>query len=285
MPASLPFSPSLSPAVLEHRRHCEEYTAAVVELCRYDPAARRALRQGRGRPLEDCAVMHRYLARHTAGQRSRRVHYTLASLIAAVDPLDDIRAAWPAPPPGSRPQTSPHPDAAPSSPAQLPAPTVAQQASRSVPASRAHQSPAPAPAGGAEQGHNPTTPRDNQDNRDGRGAGPGTRSGTAEDRWSTAGWRARPNLGAALASAVHRSGFHAEHTGDLLHVLLKVGEDQLQRRLPSVMGRLLRAGAVPDWPVLLDDLIEYRFRPARVALRWQDGFYLTTPDSQPGDLR
>lgn len=263
-------APPTSPAALQHRRHCEDFTAAVAELCRNDPAARRALRQGRGRPVEDCAPLHRYLARRTAAQRSRRVHYTVASLIAGVDPLDEIRAAWPAPP---RPLAGQHPEPAPPTPSPASEPDAAPADSAPM-SGVGRQADGEDAAGGQGQPGHPGS---------GEGTAAGPEGGTGEDSLATARWRARPNLGGSLARAVHQAGFHAERTGDLLHVLLKVGEDQLQRRLPPVVGRLLRAGVVPDWPVLLDDLIEYRFQPARVALRWQDGFYLTAPDPRHGD--
>lgn len=220
------------PTAIESRRQYEEFTTDITELCQQDPAARRALRQGRGRPVEQCGPMTRYLARRTAGHGSRRAHYTVAGLIAAIDPLDEIRATL-------RP---PHED-------QIDDP------GRELPA-------AGTPTAPATTGSDPAAPT----------------AGGDQDPLSTRLWRARPNLGTTLAHAVNRAGFHAEHTSDLLHVLLKVGDDQMQRRLPSTVARLLRAGLTPHWPVLLDDLIEYRFQPDRVALRWQDGFYLTTPE-------
>lgn len=219
------------PTVIESRRHYEDFTAGIEQLCRRDPAARRALRQGRGKSVEECGAMTRYLARRTAGHGSRRAHYTVASMIAGIDPLDEIRA-------GLRP----------------PAPDLPEHL------------PAPAATAGPDEADAPA-PRD---------AAPDA-ADEDPDRFSTLQWRAQPNLGVTLARAVTRAGFHAERTGDLLHVLLKVGDDQLQRRLPSTVTRLLRAGLTPHWAVLLDDLIEYRFQPSRVALRWQDGFYLTTP--------
>jgi hypothetical protein len=229
------------PTVIEARRHYEEFTADIEQLCRNDPAARRALRQGRGRPVEQCAPMTRYLARRTAGHGSRRAHYTVAGLIAVIDPLEEVRASL-------RPPQADQPDR-PAGAADEPAATDTARPG--------------APAAPPAAGKDPAAPAAGEDQ---------------DERWSTRAWRARPNLGTTLAHAVNRAGFHAEHTGDLLHVLLKVGDDQMQRRLPSTVTRLLQAGLTPHWPVLLDDLIEYRFQAARVALRWQDGFYLTTPD-------
>jgi hypothetical protein len=224
------------PTAYDNRRHCQDYCTTIAELCGKDPAARRALRHGRGRPLEDCAPMHRYLTVRTAGHPARRAHYTLASLIAAVDPLDALRTPPPPPAPAEHQAGTPR--------------------GQQTPGTHPPPAPAQAQAGGGE-------------------AGTG-QSGEDLDPYDTRQWRARPNLGATLARAVHQAGFHPERTGDLLHVLLKVGEDQMQRRLPSLVSRLLKAGLTPNWPVLLDDLADYRFHPARVALRWQDDFYLAT---------
>lgn len=223
------------PTAYDNRRFYQDYCTGIADLCGKDPAARRALRDGRGRPPEEYRLNGRYLTRRTGGHPARRTLYTVAGLIAIADPLEALRN--PPPPPAPAPSTEP--------PERAPHP--------------AHQTTgadlAPAQAGTGPAGTGQTTNPDPFDIRQ---------------------WRARPNLGVTLAHAVHRAGFHPDRTDDLLHVLLKVGEDQLHRRLPSLTARLLRAGLTPDWPVLLDDLVDYRFHPERVALRWQDGFYLTT---------
>lgn len=217
------------PTAYDKRRFYQEYCTDIADLCSKVPAARRVLREGRGRPLEEYRLNGRYLARRTAGRPARRTLYTLASLIALVDPLEALRTP-PHPPDPAAPSTQ-HPGV---TPHPHPAPTHAE----AEPAS----------------------------------TGQSTDLGPYDIRQ----WQARPNLGTTLARAVQQAGFHPERTDDLLNVLLKVGEDQLQRRLPSLVKRLLKAGFAPDWPVLLDDLVEYRFHPARVALRWQDDFYLAT---------
>ncbi|MEV6013260.1 type I-E CRISPR-associated protein Cse2/CasB [Streptomyces sp. NPDC051976] len=61
---------------------------------------RRDLRDGRGRPVDECKRMHRYLSVRTAGHGHRRVHYTVACLIAFADPLEAERdRPTPLPPP------------------------------------------------------------------------------------------------------------------------------------------------------------------------------------------
>ncbi|SDN73445.1 type I-E CRISPR-associated protein Cse2/CasB [Streptomyces wuyuanensis] len=88
-------------------------------------------------------------------------------------------------------------------------------------------------------------------------------------------WFRRPNLGTALAAAVLDAGWGEDRTADRLHVMTRVGEDQLHRRLPTLIRRLLSDGLTPDWGVLLHDLIQRSYRPDTVGLRWRDAFYLT----------
>lgn len=84
-------------STIDYRRHCEYFTAQVAGLCE-DPGVRRDLREGRGRPVDECRRMHRYLSVRTAGHGHRRVHYTVAGLIALADPLEAERDR-PTPPP------------------------------------------------------------------------------------------------------------------------------------------------------------------------------------------
>lgn len=240
------------PTLAEHRRHYEDYTTAVKDLCT-DRGVRRILRDGRGLPVEDCPrLMHRHLTRATAGHGSRRAHYTVAALMALADPLSDVRAAWRNPGSGTpEPPDMPGPAGA-----AGPAPVLAAAVPAAVQAGPSRNPAADIPAGTAEAGH---------------------------ERYRTAVWRRRPNLGVTLADAVNRTGFHPDRTDAHLHLLLKVGDDQLHRRLPSLIRRVLGEGLAPDWPVLLEDLAQYRFDRNRVALRWQDGFYLSlrpTPKDQ-----
>jgi CRISPR system Cascade subunit CasA len=92
-----------------------------------------------------------------------------------------------------------------------------------------------------------------------------------------AAWFARPNLGATLATAVHRAGHGLERTESLLHVLTRLSDDQLHRRLPAPVTRLLKDGITPDWGVLLHDLVQRPYRRDQVGLRWRDAFYLAAP--------
>ncbi|MCW1100338.1 type I-E CRISPR-associated protein Cse2/CasB, partial [Streptomyces sp. RS2] len=93
-----------------------------------------------------------------------------------------------------------------------------------------------------------------------------------------AAWYARPNLGATLATAVRRAGHQAERTESLLHVLTRLSDDQLHRRLPAPVTRLLQDGITPDWAVLLNDLVQRPYHRDKVGLRWRDAFYLATPE-------
>lgn len=103
----------------------------------------------------------------------------------------------------------------------------------------------------------------------------------ALDAYQSGVWRRRPNLGATLALAVRRGGWSETRTEDLLRVLVRVGEDQLHRRLPALAERLVRDGFTPDWPVLLDDLARRPFDRNEVATAWQDSFYLALPPARP----
>ncbi|MGJ3558113.1 type I-E CRISPR-associated protein Cse2/CasB [Streptomyces sp. INA 01156] len=89
---------------------------------------------------------------------------------------------------------------------------------------------------------------------------------------------ARPNLGATLATAVRKAGHGAERTEDLLSVLTRLSDDQLHRRLPAPVTRLLKEGITPDWGVLLHDLVQRPHQRDQVGLRWRDAFYLATPE-------
>jgi CRISPR system Cascade subunit CasA len=93
-----------------------------------------------------------------------------------------------------------------------------------------------------------------------------------------AAWFTRPNLGATLAAAVHRAGHGPERTESLLHVLTRLSDDQLHRRLPAPVTRLLKDGITPDWAVLLNDLVQRPYRRDQVGLRWRDAYYLAAPE-------
>ncbi|SCK54142.1 CRISPR-associated protein Cse2 (CRISPR_cse2) [Streptomyces sp. ScaeMP-e48] len=91
-------------------------------------------------------------------------------------------------------------------------------------------------------------------------------------------WFARPNLGATLAAAVRTAGHSAGRTEDTLSVLTRLSDDQLHRRLPSTVTRLLKDNVTPDWGVLLYDLVQRPYQRDQVGLRWRDAFYLATPE-------
>ncbi|MFD5453527.1 type I-E CRISPR-associated protein Cse2/CasB [Streptomyces olivaceus] len=209
------------PTAAEHRASCDQFVAHIHHLCA-EPGVRVRLSRGRGRPVEECAPMDRYLSRRTAHRSQRRAYYTVASLIAMAGPQSHT--------PGVRPDTGT--DSIPHGP---------QDGS---------EGPLVAPA---EPASSPAEP-------------------------DPAAWFARPNLGATLATAVRRAGHGAERTESLLHVLTRLSDDQLHRRLPAPVTRLLKDDITPDWAVLLNDLVQRPYRRDKVGLRWRDAFYLATPE-------
>lgn len=230
------------PTAAERRHHYQDFTTEVLKLCT-DPGVRRDLKDGRGRPVQECLRMHRYLTVRTAGHGQRHAHYTVASLIALADPLETLRARLTPAPRQTAGELTPQPSpAAPRLPAADPGGTPAALA-RTVAGS-----PPDAPVPGQPD----------------------------PDPCTAAAWRKRPNLGVTMARAVRRADFNEDRTDDLLHVIVRVGDDHLhQHLLPSLTDRLLRAGLAWDWPVLLDDLAVRVFDPDQVATRWLDAFYLT----------
>ena len=209
------------PTAAEHRASCDAFVAHVHLLCA-EPGVRARLSRGRGRPVEECAPMDRYLSRRTAHRTGRRAYYTVASLIAMAGPQAHT--------PGVRPDPNDH-----TSLLSL------------------EDDPAVILVAPAEPAPSPSTP-------------------------DPAAWFARPNLGATLATAVHQAGHGAERTEDLLNVLTRLSDDQLHRRLPAPVTRLLKDGTTPDWGVLLHDLVQRLHHRDQVGLRWRDAFYLATPE-------
>ncbi|MER5852965.1 type I-E CRISPR-associated protein Cse2/CasB [Streptomyces sp. NPDC002012] len=212
------------PTMAEHRTAYDGFVAHVHELCA-EPGIRTRLSKGRGRPVEECAPMDRYLTRHTAGRTGRRAYYTTATLIALAGPQTHT--------PGVRPSRGDD------SPLLV---LDTADVTTALPAA----DPEPAPA----------------------------------DEPDTASWFSRPNLGATFASAVHRAGHSEERTEEVLYVLTRLGDDQLHRRLPSHVARLLSDGLTPDWGVLLHDLIQRHYQQDTVGLRWRDAFYLALDTRQ-----
>ncbi|MFJ1961795.1 type I-E CRISPR-associated protein Cse2/CasB [Streptomyces massasporeus] len=207
------------PTAAEHRASCDAFVTHIHLLCA-EPGVRVRLSRGRGRPVEECAPMDRYLSRRTAHRQGRRAYYTVASLIAMAGPQSHT--------PGVRP----------------------------------HDGPALLCAEDSLAGHLLIAPAE-------------PRLPPAEP--DPAAWFTRPNLGATLAASVRRAGHAAERTESLLHVLTRLSDDQLHRRLPAPITRLLKDGIAPDWGVLLHDLVQRTYRRDQVGLRWRDAFYLAAP--------
>ncbi|MEU6091031.1 type I-E CRISPR-associated protein Cse2/CasB [Streptomyces sp. NPDC047085] len=104
-----------------------------------------------------------------------------------------------------------------------------------------------------------------------------------EPRTPSTHWHTRPNLGRTLAGTAHT---HPHTGGGLerdLQVLTRLSTDQLHRRLPHVVGRLLKLGARCDFAVLLEDLAHWDWARPEVSGRWRNGFYLTAPETLPED--
>lgn len=203
------------PTMAEHRADYDDFVATVHELCLH-PGIRKKLRTGRGRPVEECALLHSHL-RRTIRKPGRRAYYTTASLIAQTAPHHDEEHDEDTLRPG-----------APAAPG--PALTIASAAPPSSADPAAHD------------------------------------------------WFSRPNLGATLAAAVLHRAHDAQRTGDRLHLLNRLSDDQLHRRLPQEVTRLQASGLTPDWGVLLHDLVQRAYHREKVALRWSDAFYLTLED-------
>ncbi|GGS72568.1 hypothetical protein GCM10010222_11710 [Streptomyces tanashiensis] len=205
----------------EHRARYDDFVVHIHDLCT-SPGIRTTLAKGRGRPVEQCGFMDRYLTRSTAGRPGRRAHYTIAGLIALAGPAVHT--------PGVR-LHPPHPAASAGRPQDISGLPVVSDAPAITPVALT--------------------------------------AAVATD------WVKRPNLGATLAAAVNTRGHSEERTGEQLHVLTRLGDDQVHRRLPSYITRLLGDGLTPDWAVLLNDLIQRPYQRDTVALRWRDSFYLS----------
>ena len=91
----------------QRREHYDTFVTEVKGLC-HDNGIRAALATGRGRPVEQCRKLHRFLTVPVAGHGAKRAHYTVASLIALQRPEsapDDL-------PPEPVPPDQPPPPAA-----------------------------------------------------------------------------------------------------------------------------------------------------------------------------
>ncbi|MFJ2651579.1 hypothetical protein ACIO1C_33250 [Streptomyces sp. NPDC087420] len=250
------------PTATEYRHHYIRFAALVEEACT-DPKARRVLRNGRSRPVDDCEGMHRFLSVPTRGYGHRRAHYTVASMIAHVDPLGALRAA------------AHHPDTT----------TDGHETTRERPGpTRPETTDKWTDPGESTVPGEPTGPGESTSPGELTDRGGGAPARERADPGDPGLWRRRPNLGETLAHAVRTAGFNETRTDELLAVMVRLGDNQLHRRLPALTGRLVDAGLIPDWPVLLDDLARRPYDQGRVATRWQDAFYRTltpTPKETP----
>ncbi|MCC3772754.1 type I-E CRISPR-associated protein Cse2/CasB [Streptomyces sp. UNOC14_S4] len=241
------------PTTTERRHHYQTFTAQVHQLCT-DPGVRRTLRDGRGRPVKDCLDLHRYLTRRTAGHGARRAHYTVAALIALADPPDP-RPAGEHHQAEEQNQEEHH-----------------QHAHHCADTAPHHPEPAPP----HPESHAP-------DRLDDRTPPARPSTGPAEENpYQGAAWHQRPNLGTTLATAVQAADYNPARTEEMLRVLVHLGDDQLHRRLPSLVKRLLDNGLTPDWTVLLDDLAQRPYDRNPVGTRWLDAFYLHPAHHTPG---
>lgn len=108
----------------ERRTHYDDFVAYIHELCT-TPGIRAALAKGRGRSVEQCSFMDRYLTRHAAGRPGRRAHYTVASLIALAGPAAHtigVRSEPPPTPAGKPMDEATNPQRCPPAPASRPSP-------------------------------------------------------------------------------------------------------------------------------------------------------------------
>ncbi|MFB7738460.1 type I-E CRISPR-associated protein Cse2/CasB [Streptomyces sp. NPDC056112] len=77
----------------QRRAHYDEFVAHVIALCATG-GVRAALVSGRGRPVQQCGRMQKYLAARIGHYGARHAHYTVASLIAMQRHLADEDAPY-----------------------------------------------------------------------------------------------------------------------------------------------------------------------------------------------
>ncbi|MEU9211170.1 type I-E CRISPR-associated protein Cse2/CasB [Streptomyces sp. NPDC048415] len=102
--------------------------------------------------------------------------------------------------------------------------------------------------------------------------------GTTATAWEAADWADRPNLGDTLARTACARPHAASGLERDLHLMGRLSADQLHRRLPHVIGHLLKLGAACDFAVLLDDLAQWNWARFQVTSDWRNAFYLNVPD-------
>ncbi|MER6094154.1 type I-E CRISPR-associated protein Cse2/CasB [Streptomyces bluensis] len=69
----------------QRRAHYDAFVAHIHDLCQ-TKKIRADLELGRGRPVNECKPLHRYLSRAVARHPARRAYYTIASFIAMQRP-------------------------------------------------------------------------------------------------------------------------------------------------------------------------------------------------------
>jgi hypothetical protein len=221
----------------ERRAHYDDFVAEIIGLCAFN-GVRADLASGRGRPVEQCERMQRYLAARTARFGARRAHYTVASLIALQPDLarreGPCTPEFPPPVPGG-PRT----------------PAAGDQ--RMLAAGGEPQPGRPSAAAAAP----PDEP-------------------APQAKTAGALWRERPNLGTSLALAVIRHGFKQHRMDDRLRTLTRLPAALLHPRLVSLAAHLHGRGAGRlDFAVLLEDLAWWDDDRLHVAARWRERYFLT----------
>ncbi|WP_330301544.1 MULTISPECIES: type I-E CRISPR-associated protein Cse2/CasB [unclassified Streptomyces] len=226
--------PTLTTA--QRRAHYDDFVAEVIELCSLN-GVRADLASGRGRPVEECERMQKYLSARTARFGARRAHYTVASLIAMQRHLAHEDGPY-------TPESA-HP--APDGPADDPLLPDIENASQ-------RQEPLRAPAPGATAADDPA---------------PGQKTPGPH-------WRARPNLGTTLALAVGRHGFKQPRMDDRVKTLTRLSTPLLHPRLWTLAAHLSsRHAARLDFAVLLEDLAWWDDDRLHTAARWRDSYFQT----------
>ncbi|WP_055631212.1 type I-E CRISPR-associated protein Cse2/CasB [Streptomyces hirsutus] len=226
--------PTLTTA--QRRAHYDAFVTEVIELCALN-GVRADLASGRGRPVEECERMQKYLSVRTARFGARRAHYTVASLIAMQRHLPHepgpYIAEWAHPGPDTTADT-PQPD------------TDSSLLQQEEP----HQTPAPP----------------------GTAAGDPTPAQTT----TAPPWRARPNLGTSLALAVARHGFKQSRMDDRVKTLTRLSTPLLHPRLWTLAAHLhSRQAARLDFAVLLEDLTWWDHDRLHIATRWRESYFQT----------
>ncbi|WP_371787904.1 type I-E CRISPR-associated protein Cse2/CasB [Streptomyces griseoaurantiacus] len=110
---------------------------------------------------------------------------------------------------------------------------------------------------------------------------PATKTADGE---GTVAWRARPNLGAALAQAVSKGVLKSATAESALHLMSRQSTDAIHPGLPALTRQLLNGGIAIDWAVLLEDLSWWNRDRDRIATAWLESYFrITSDDTAPDD--